>query len=156
MASGSLRTGLQVLLWALIAALSYFLYISITEPYEMIERQEELTDLTRSRMDQVRQVAIHFESQYERFPSSIDSLVFYAKMDSLFTTKRDSVLGSEVILDSLIYSPRTGKIFEYATNDTSRVKTYLLTDPDPNHLGSKDKIGTLLSDVTLLNAASWE
>ncbi len=151
MASNSLRTGLQVVLWALIAALSYFLYVSITAPYELIERQEEITEMTRVRMDQVRQVAIQYESQYERFPSSIDSLLIYAKMDSLFSMKRDSVLGSELILDSLIYSPRTGKMFEYTAVDTSRVKTYLLKDPD-----SDDSIGTLLADVTLLNAASWE
>ena len=156
MASGSLRTGLQVLLWALIAALSYFLYLSISEPYEMIERQKELTDVTRMRMDKVRQVAIFYEARNERFPLTIDSLVLFAKSDSLFSVKRDSILGPSVTLDSLIYSPRTGKKFEYAANDTSRVKTYLLTDPDPNHLGSTDKIGTLLSDVTLLNAASWE
>ena len=156
MASGSLRIGIQLVLWVLIAALSYFLYLSITEPYEEIERQERLTDETRMRMDQVRQVAIHYESQYERFPLSIDSLMLFAKMDSLFTTKRDSVLGLELNLDSLIYSPRTGKMFVYSANDTSRVKTYLLEDPDLNHLGSKDKIGTMLSDVTLLNAASWE
>ena len=114
MASSSLRTGLQVVLWVLIAALSYFLYVSITEPYEMIERQEELTEMTRMRMDKVRQVAIQYESQYDRFPSTIDSLALYAKMDSLFVTKRDSVLGSELNLDSLIYSPRTGKMFTYS------------------------------------------
>ncbi len=151
MASGSLRTGLQILLWVLIAALSYFLYLSITEPYKAIERQQELTDMTRERMDQVRQVAIQYESQYERFPSTIDSLLLYAKMDSVFTMKRDSVLGMELNVDSLIYSPRTGKMFSYTANDTSRVKTYLLEDPD-----SDDSIGTLMSDVTLLNAASWE
>lgn len=151
MASGSLRTGLQIVLWALIAALSYFLYASITEPYELIERQEEITEMTRARMDQVRQVAIQYESNNERFPLTIDSLLMYAKMDSAFSTKRDSILGVELNLDSLIYSPRTGKMFEYTAIDTSRVKTYLLKDPD-----SDDSIGTLLSDVTLLNAASWE
>lgn len=151
MASGSLRIGLQILLWVLIAALSYVLYRSITEPYELIERQQEITEMTRMRMDKVRQVAIQYESQYERFPSLIDSLLLYAKGDSLFSTKRDSVLGMELNIDSLIYSPRTGKKFEYSTNDTSRVKTYLLKDPDTN-----DQIGTLLADVTLLNAASWE
>ena len=151
MASGSLRVGLQVILWAVIAALSYFLYLSITEPYELIERQEELTQMTRARMDKVRQVAIHYETQYERFPSSIDSLLLYVKTDSVFQMKRDSIVGSDLALDSLIYSPRTGKRFEYATNDTSRVQTYLLKDPDSN-----DQIGTLLADVTLLNAASWE
>lgn len=151
MASGSLRVGLQILLWAVIAVLSYFLYLSVTEPYELIERQQELTDMTRMRMDKVRQVAIHYETQHDRFPSTIDSLMIYAQTDSLFVTKRDSILGQDISVDSLIYSPRTGKKFVYAVNDTARVATYELKDPDSN-----DKIGTLVADVTQKNAASWE
>lgn len=151
MASGSLKTGIQLILWVVIAALGYFLYLSITEPYKIIERQKVVTEMTRDRMDKVRMVAIQYESQHERFPSTIDSLVIFAKMDSLFQTRRDSLLGAELNVDSLIYSPRTGKMFTYTAVDTSRVKTYLLEDPD-----SDDKIGTLLSDVTLVNAASWE
>ena len=151
MASSSLRVGLQVVLWALIIALSYFLYLSITGPYELIERQEEITEMTRMRMDKVRQVAIHYENNNQRIPHTLDSLATYAKMDSLFGTVRDSLLGMELNLDSLIYSPRTGKMFEFSVNDTSRVITYLLKDPD-----SDDKIGTLMADVTLKNAASWE
>ena len=151
MASNSLRVGLQILLWVLIIGLSYVLYRSITEPYELIERQQELTDMTRLRMDKIRQVAIHFETHHDRFPSTLDSLSIYAMQDSAFRVVRDSVFGAGFPIDSLMYSPRTGKRFTYAINDTSRVNTYLLEDPD-----SKDKIGTLLSDVTLVNAASWE
>lgn len=151
MASNSLRVGLQILLWVLIIGLSYVLYRSITEPYELIERQQELTDMTRLRMDKIRQVAIHFETHHDRFPATLDSLSLYAMQDSAFLAVRDSIFGDGFPIDSLMYSPRTGKRFAYAINDTSRVNTYLLEDPD-----SKDKIGTLLSDVTLVNAASWE
>lgn len=151
MASNSLRAGLQILLWVLIIGLSYVLYRSITEPYKLIERQQELTEMTRMRMDKIRQVAIHFENRYDRFPSTLDSLAMYAMEDSAFLAVRDSILGSSFPYDSLVYSPRTGKRFDYAINDTSRVNTYLLQDPD-----SDDKIGTLLADVTLVNAASWE
>jgi hypothetical protein len=42
-------------------------------------------------------------------------------------------------------------MFELTVNDTARVKTYLLKDPD-----SDDQIGTVEPDVTRLNAASWE
>ena len=150
MASNSLRVGLQILLWVLIAGLSYALYWSITEPYKEIERQEAITQMTRARMDKVRQVAIHYEAQNDRFPGTLDSLMMYAVQDSAFRTVRDSILGVQM-LDSLMYSPRTGKPWVYSINDTSRVKTYLLKDPD-----SDDQIGTLLADITLLNAASWE
>ena len=150
MASNSLRVGLQILLWVLIVGLSYVLYRSITEPYEAIERQEMLRQMTRARMDKVRQVAIHYEAKYDRFPQTLDSLIMYASQDSAFETVRDSVLGIQR-LDSLMYSPRTGKPWVYSANDTSRVKTYLLKDPD-----SDDQIGTTMADITLLNAASWE
>ena len=150
MASNSLRVGLQILLWVLIVGLSYVLYRSITEPYEEIERQQALTEMTRQRMDKVRQVAIQYEAQYDRFPGTLDSLVMFAMQDSAFRLVRDSVLGS-LSIDSLKFSPRTGKMWTYTSNDTSRVATYLLEDPD-----SDDRIGTLLADITLLNAASWE
>lgn len=150
MASNSLRIGLQILLWVIIIGLSYVLYRSITEPYEIIERQQAITQLTRDRMDKVRQVAIHYEARYDRFPGTLDSLIAYAKYDSVFAQVRDSILGIHPV-DSLMYSPRTGKPWIYSVNDTSRVITYLLKDPD-----SDDQIGTMLPDITLLNAASWE
>lgn len=150
MASKSLRTGLQLLLWLLIIGMSYVLYRSITEPYEVVKLRERMTVLTRQRMDQIRQVAIQYENRYDRFPMTIDSLVLFASMDSTIQANPAMFLKG-VPVDSLVYSPRTGKMFTYAANDTSRVKTYLLQDPD-----SDDQIGTLEADITLLNAASWE
>ncbi len=132
-------------------ALAYVLYISITEPYQVIERQKELTVLTRQRMDQVRTGLVLYERRNGHFPGSLDSLLIFVKMDSLLTIKADSIFGRGFLADSMIYSPRTGKPFEYTLNDTSRVHIYLLKDPD-----SKDQIGSLTGDVTLLNAASWE
>ena len=152
MASNGLRVGLQILLGILIIGLSYVLYLSITEPYAEVERQQELTAMTRARMDQIRQVAIHYESQNDRFPLSLDTLVMYAKADSAFLADIDSLLRMTAFnADSLLVSPRTGKNFLYSANDTSRVKTYLLQDPD-----SDDQIGTLDGVLTLVNAANWE
>jgi hypothetical protein len=150
MASKSLRTGLQLLLWLMIIGLSYVLYYSITEPYKVVEERERVTALTRQRMDMVRQVAIQYESKYDRFPLTLDTLAMYAASDSAFQTMREQLLKG-LVLDSLLRSPRTGKMWNYTANDTSRVKTYLLQDPD-----SDDRIGTLEADMTLLNAASWE
>ena len=138
------------MLWLLIIGLSYVLYNSITEPYEVIERQQRMTELTRQRMDQIRQVAIQYESRHERFPLTLDTLIMFARTDSAFQVRRGELLAGMPV-DSLLYSPRTGARFEYAANDTARVKTYLLKDPD-----SDDYIGTLAADITLLNAASWE
>jgi hypothetical protein len=142
--------GLQLLLWLLIIGMSYVLFRSITEPYKIVEQREEMTRMTRQRMDQIRQVAILYETKNDRFPLTIDSLLLFAAGDSTFQAMRDQLLGA-VPLDSLPFSPRTGKRFDYTANDTSRVKTYLLKDPD-----SDDQIGSLEADITLLNAANWE
>jgi hypothetical protein len=153
MASNSqiIRTSMQLVLVFVVLGLSYVLYISITKPYEGIEREREMTVLTRDRMDKVRTVLGVFSRENSRFPKTIDSLVVFARTDSMMTVSRDSLLGAGFVLDSLIFSPRTGKKFEYAVNDTSRVKIYLLKDPDSN-----DQIGSLDPDITLLNAANWQ
>ncbi len=148
-------TVVQVVLAIVIVVLAYVLYQSITEPYKEIERQERLTQLTRQRMSQLRSALVYYQEKTGHFPPSLDSLVNYLKQDSLFLAKADSILGLQgelnVPLDSLIYSPRTGKPFIYMLNDTSRVEIYLLKDPDSN-----DSIGSRIPDITLLNAASWE
>ncbi|PIQ60943.1 MAG: hypothetical protein COV99_10075 [Bacteroidetes bacterium CG12_big_fil_rev_8_21_14_0_65_60_17] len=153
MASSSqgIQTALQAVLAIVIVVLAYILYQSITEPYARVERQKELTELTRERMRDVRSALVTYERRNDRFLSTLDSLLMWVKQDSFMIAKADSIFGSDLDVDSLIYSPRTGKKFEYVLNDTSRVSTYLLKDPD-----SIDSIGTMMGDVTLLNAASWE
>lgn len=153
MASNSqgLRTALQMILAVIIVGLAYVLYISITEPYEAVERQKEMTLLTRQRMDQVRTGLVLYERRTDRFPSQLDSLVIWARADSFMSASSDSLFGEGFVLDSLLQSPRTGAAFTYALNDTGRVAIYLLKDPD-----SDDRIGSAIPDITLLNAASWE
>lgn len=149
--SQAVNKAIQVILGIVIVGLGYFLYVSITEPYEVIERQREITQQTRDRMVKVRTALTEFRADSSRYPASLDSLLIFARQDSLLSTKTDSIFGQGFVLDSLIYSPRTGRMFEYAVNDTSQVIIYELKDPD-----SDDRIGSLVPDVTLLNAASWQ
>ena len=153
MAAGSrgTRLGLQIVLGIVIVVLSYILYESLTKPYAAVERQGELTERVRERMTDIRTAMIQYEREHDRYPLTLDSLVTYVKTDSLMQAQRDSVFGRAINPDSLIYSPRTGEMFHLSVNDTARVKTYLLQDPN-----SDDYIGTLEPDVTRLNAASWE
>lgn len=153
MASSSrgLQTGLQIVLGIAIVALAYVLYVSITEPYDRVERQKEITDLTRERMRDVRTAMVQYERVNDRYITSLDSLVMWVKADSFMTATTDSLFGQGTNVDSLVYSPRTGKMFELTVNDTTRVATYELRDPDSN-----DAIGTTTGDVTRLNAANWE
>jgi len=153
MASSSrgIQTALQAVLGIAIIGLAYFLYVSITEPYAAVERKKEVTELTRGRMDQIRVAMIQYQRVNGRYVTTMDSLVMWIRSDSTMMANPDSAFGVGFMLDSLSYSPRTGKVFSLAVNDTSRTHTYLISDPD-----SGDHIGTLSGDVTELNAASWE
>lgn len=147
----SIRTGIQIVLAIVIVILAYVLYESITGPYQEIQREQQLTELTRERMSNIRTALIQFEQANDSFPDSLNALVEYLRGDSALMANQDSIFGGEINVDSLLYSPRSGQMFEYAVNDTGRVETYLLEDPD-----SDDQIGTLSGDVTQTNSASWE
>lgn len=153
MASSSrgIQTVIQVVLALAILALTYFLYESITAPYEAIERQKEVTEQTRERMNQVRAAMIQYQRDNGRYITTLDSLLMWVQTDSMMVAGVDSIFGAGFEVDSLIFSPRSGSMFELSVNDTSRTHTYLLSDPD-----SDDYIGTDTGDVTALNAASWE
>ncbi len=146
-----LQTGLQLILMVAILGLAYWLYVSLTAPYEEIRRQEEITAQTRAHMQKIRTAMIRYEAVNGRYTTDLDSLVMFIQTDSLYQAATDSLLGPGFDLASLPLSPRTGNRFLLSVNDTSRVQTYLLQDPDTN-----DRIGTELPDVTLLNASSWE
>ncbi|PQJ36114.1 hypothetical protein BSZ35_17235 [Salinibacter sp. 10B] len=149
--SKQIRIGIQALLFVAIIGLAYFLYYSITAPYDRIERQQEITERTRTRMSHIRTALIDYERDSTAYPDSLDVLLRHIQNDSILSNARDSVFGGPINLDSLFYSPRTGKRFQYAVSDTGRVETYLLQDPDTD-----DEIGTLSGDPTQTNAASWE
>lgn len=149
-ASQGARIAIQIVLAIVIVGLAYYLYESITEPWEKVERQEAMTEMTRARMDMIRKVQVEYEKRYDRFTGSLDSLLMFVS-DSLDARERDSLFGPELMIDSLPFSPRTGNRFVLAVNDTAAVPTYLLEDPD-----SDDQIGTLASDPTRVNSASWE
>jgi type II secretory pathway pseudopilin PulG len=145
------RTGIQVGLGIVILVLAYFLYRSITEPYERIERQQRTTEQTRERMSNIRTALIDYERDSTSYPDSLNILVQHIQSDSILATRQDSVFGGPLNLDSLLFSPRSGKPFQYTVSDTGRVETYLLKDPDTD-----DQIGTLSGDPTQTNVASWE
>jgi len=149
--SAQIRIGIQVVLVFLILGLSYYLYYSITEPFDRIERQQQVTEETRARMSNIRTALIDYERDSTSFPDSLLVLRAHIQNDSVLSTSQDSVFGGPINLDSLFFSPRTGKQFQYTVNDTGRVATYLLKDPD-----SEDQIGTLEPDPTRAHAASWE
>ena len=141
----------QIGLGLVIAVLAFFLYDSITAPWEAVEREQRLTDMTRTRMDQVRIALRHFEDVNDRFPGSIDSLLSFVAEDSIMSLNPDSIFHGTFDPSTVLNSARSGAKFTYALNDTGRVKVYYLKDPD-----SDDHIGSREPDITALHAASWE
>lgn len=149
--SGTIQTAIQALLVVVIVGLAYFLYQSVTEPYERIEREQRLTEQTRQRMTNVRTALVDYERDSASYPDSLGLLLQHVRGDSVLSARQDSVFGRSLNPDSLLFSPRTGNRFQYAISDTGRVETYLLEDPDTD-----DRIGTLTGDPTQANAANWE
>lgn len=152
------RIAIQVGLAALIVALGYLLYVRITEPYADFKEQERQTDLARERMDDVRTALIAYRDENGGYPSTLDSLVLFARTDSALTAQIEAIQDEEgrfrpYSVDSLLYSPRTGARFNYeVVSDTSETVIYWLQDPD----APGDSIGTRQVDPAQRNAASWE
>lgn len=147
---------LTVLLAVIIVFLSWYLYRSITEPYEAVLEEREMTEDVRHRMGLVRDALVQYKNRRGNFPPTeggLDSIVEFVKTDSLMVATADERFDfrrSSYNPDSLVYSPRPPhNRFEYALNDTLRPRIYLLEDPD-----SEDSIGDL-QRTTMLNAPNW-
>lgn len=158
LANDTVRNVLQIVLAIVIVVLGYVLYRSIRAPAEAYERELELTELTRERMSTIRAAMRTYERQYDRFPTTLDSLVMAIESDSFFVAKRDSIFdlteGETLEPDSIIYSPRDGRFdLTVVRDDSTGVAVYLLEDP-----ASDDFIGTDDPEraAGMLNAASWE
>ncbi len=142
---------IQIGLGLVIVVLTYFLYDSITAPWEAIQRDLQLTVDTRSHMSQVRVALRRYYEVNGRFPHSLDSLETFVAADSIINLNPDSMFGGSFDASLFLTSARSGAMFEYSVNDTSRVKIYLLKDPD-----SDDAIGSAEPDITELHASTWE
>ena len=146
------RLAIELVLAIIIAVLAYLLYRTITEPAEILARQEALLEESRARMDFIRDAMIRYERVNDRFPTTLDSLLMFAEQDTSLLAEGRQTFGEDFVLDSIAHSPYSGDSFQLTVDDTSRVSVYLLESPDR----PSDYIGSLEQDPTLLNAASWE
>jgi uncharacterized membrane protein YwzB len=155
----SRNTIISVVLGLVIIVLAWWLYRSITAPYKVVLKQQNMTKAVRQNMDNIRVALIQFKRYRGHYPPTeggLDSLMEFVRTDSVMKAKRDSLfndahkVGYVWSLDSLKYSPRPPhKEFEYTRNDTTKPTVYLLKDP-----GSKDQIGSL-RNTALINTESW-
>ncbi|MEM1041588.1 MAG: hypothetical protein AAGI91_03070 [Bacteroidota bacterium] len=110
-------------------------------------------------MGHIRDGMRGYEFRYDRFPSTLDSLLTAIRTDSFMVAKRDSIFGLEegemLDLDSLLFSSRGGERFDLnvVRDDSTGVTVYLLEDPNSdNFVGTDDPERA----AGMLNAASWE
>ncbi len=159
LANDTTRTVVQVVLAIAIVALGYLLYQSIRGPQAAFEREQALDELTQERMGFIRDGMRAYELRYDRYPSSLDSLMTSLRSDPYLVAKRDSIFGLEegeaLDLDSLLYSSRGGERFDLdvVRDDSTGVTVYLLEDPRSDYFVGTDDPERAAG---MLNAASWE
>ena len=148
---------LTILLGVIIVGMSYYLYRSITDPYQAVLDEREMVERERHRMEVARDAIVQYNRRLGNYPPTeggLDSLVAFLKEDSLMVADGEELFEfrapSSYDPDSVVFSPRPPhNRFEYTLNDTIRPRLYLLENP-----GSDDKIGDL-ERTTLLNAPNW-
>ncbi len=141
---------LSIVLLIVIIGLGYFLYVSITGPWQEVQEERRVTEQVRSHMSAINNTIRFYNERHGNFPTNMDSLIVFLSTDSLFQAESENILQNRnVDLDNFLISPRTGNMFTYALNDTVRPPLYIIEDPDTD-----DHIGTL-TRVTDRGAPSW-
>jgi type II secretory pathway pseudopilin PulG len=149
----AVRIGLALVIVALVVGL-YFVTVVPAREAAAAERE---TALTRQRMSDVRTALIAYRDSLDRYPSTLDSLVLFARTDSTFNARieDEDERAAPLSLDSLMISPRSGEPFRYELiRDTTGVEIYWLADAVDGAFA--DSIGARYVDPALRNAASWE
>lgn len=149
--------GLRVLLAIVILGLAaVLLYVTVVPAREAAAAERE-TALVRERMDDVRTALIAYRDSMQTYPSTLDSLVLFARTDSLTQARlaaREERLATASV-DSLVYSPRSGQPFRYeVVSDTTGLEIYWLAEEVDGVF--TDSIGARIASPGLRNAASWE
>lgn len=147
----AVRLLLSLVIVALTAALVYVIVVPAQEAAEA----QALTALSRQRLSDLRTALTSYREQNEGYPDTLDSLGLFARTDSTFQARiaAEEERASDVNVDSMFVSPRSGRLFEYAVvRDTSGTEIYWLGDPDV----PGDSIGARDPNPAYRNAASWE
>jgi type II secretory pathway pseudopilin PulG len=145
---------IRAILALAILGLIVLLYFVTVVPAQKAAADQAATDRARQRMGDIRTALITFRDANATYPSTLDSLVAYARTDSTFLARaNETERTSPLNLDSLTVSTRTGTPYLYEVNaDSSGVQLYWLGDPDV----PGDSIGARDPNPAYRNAASWE
>jgi hypothetical protein len=144
----------SLVLRAIIVVLFGILVWVLYEPYKIREQEEMYKRESRLRMQNIRTAQLKYIEFRGTYARSITDLVEFVKAglasDSLNVGMFRPLTSGSFVPESLLYSPKTWKLWELSVVDTTAIKKWYVEDP--NGYGS---IGSLTDD-SKVNKASWE
>ena len=78
-----MKTVIQIVLVAVILALSYFIYESIAKPIRFNEEKEVRYDAVIERLKDIRTAQLAYKDQKGKFTANFDKLIDFVKFDSM-------------------------------------------------------------------------
>ncbi|MEX2089742.1 MAG: hypothetical protein WEB62_08210 [Bacteroidota bacterium] len=144
----------SIVLKLVIALLAGVLLWVLYEPYQIREQEDHFRRESRVRMQNIRSAQLKHIELRGTYSRSISELLEFVKAglasDTLNAAIFKPLTSGTFVPESLLYSPKTWKLWELSVMDTTTIKKWYVEDP--NGYGS---IGTL-SDDSKVNKASWE
>lgn len=143
----------DIVLVAVIVALTGALWYVIWSPGQQLAYQNDMKWESRARMSALRSAEIEFFNAKQRYTNNIDTLIQFVQ-NEVSKSRRDSLFTKLYIsgfsFDSLRLSPVKRLPYEIAIDDTAAIHRYQIVDPDG--------FGTIssITNPDEHNKASWE
>ena len=77
-----MRTVIQIILFAAICVLAYFVVESVNKPLRFNAETKKRYEATVKRLKDIRTAQVAFRSEYKRYTGSFDTLIEFLKTDS--------------------------------------------------------------------------
>ena len=89
---------LQIVLFAIAVYLSYALYESIMTPIRFQKAYERRSELVKQKLMKIRDLEVAYESKYGHYTANWDSLINFAKHDSIVVVKAFGTVPDSIYL----------------------------------------------------------
>lgn len=92
-----MKTVIQIVLVALVLALSYFLYTSVEKPLDFEEAKKERYNATIERLKDIRKAEIEYKNVHGKFTGSWDTLISFVKTGEIPFVRKIGMLTDSMI-----------------------------------------------------------
>lgn len=92
-----MKTGIQLVLIALVIILSYFLYTSVERPLDFEKEKKERYDATIVRLKDIRKAELAYKDVHGKFTGSWDTLINFVKTGELPLVRKIGMLTDSMI-----------------------------------------------------------